>query len=343
MAFKLTKEINLADKKLKIVLLVGGASAEREVSKLSSKSIYKSLLNLGHEVSLIDPAFGWIQPDSADDFFKPGGQFEISPQNYFKCLERKEFKNADLAFIGLHGKWGEDGAIQSLLEMINLRYTGSGVLSSSVSMDKDYSKIILKDHGVEVAEGILLKKNYSIDEVKRKINEQINYPLVVKPNDQGSTFGLTICNDESQLADAIALSFNYSESTLIEKFIEGREMTVAIVGEEVFPVIEIVPSHELYDYECKYTKGMSQYFVPADIPEFAAKKMQEDTLAAFKALRCEGYARVDFRLTKDFKSYCLELNSLPGMTETSLVPKAAKAAGYSFDELIDKIINHSLT
>lgn len=333
----------MAHKKLKIVLLVGGVSAEREVSKLSSKSIYKSLMNLGHDVSLIDPAYGWIQPESAEDFFKPGEQFEISPQNYFKCLERKEFKNADLAFIGLHGKWGEDGAIQSLLEMINLRYTGSGVLSSSVSMDKDYSKIILKDHGVDVAEGIILKEKFSIDEVKRKIGVQIKYPLVVKPNDQGSTFGLTVCSDESQLEDAINLSFKYSNSTLIEKFIEGREMTVSIIGDEILPVVEIVPSHELYDYECKYTKGMSQYFVPADIPESAAKKMQEDTLTAFKALRCEGYARVDFRLTKEFKTFCLELNSLPGMTETSLVPKAALAAGYSFDELIDKIIQLSLT
>lgn len=337
------KEIKLATKKiLNIVLLVGGASTEREVSKLSSRAIYNSLKNLGYHVALIDPAYGMNQPESADHFFEQGEKFEISAANYFKCLERSEFKNADLCFIGLHGRWGEDGAIQSLLEMIQLPYTGSKSLASSVSMDKDYSKIILKDHGVEVADGFLLKKNFDIEEVKLKVNQKIGYPVVVKPNDQGSTFGLTVCKEESQLQKAIELSFKLSESTLIEKFIEGREMTVSIVGDEVFPVLEIVPSHDLYDYECKYTKGLSQYFVPADIPEFASEKMKEATRTAFNALRCEGYARVDFRLTKEFKSYFLELNSLPGMTETSLVPKSAKAAGYSFDELIDKIIQLAL-
>ncbi len=335
------KEIKLASKKLKVVLLVGGASTEREVSKLSSRAIYSALKNLGHDVALIDPAYGMNQPELTEDFFKTGEMFEISPANYFKCLERKEFRNVDLAFIGLHGRWGEDGAIQSLLEMIELPYTGSGVLASSVSMDKDYTKIILKEHGVNVADGLLIKKNFLLDEVKKKARN-FSYPIVVKPNDQGSTFGLTVCREESQLEAAIHLSFKYSNSTLIEKFIEGREMTVSIVGDEVLPVIEIVPSHELYDYECKYTKGMSQYFVPADIPELVAKKMQEETRIAFNALRCEGYARVDFRLTNDFKTYCLELNSLPGMTETSLVPKAAKAAGYSFDALIEKIIYLSL-
>ena len=178
-------------------------------------------------------------------------------------------------------------------------------------------------------------------EIKR-INKEFGFPAVIKPNDQGSTVGLTVCKDPHGVEAALELSFQFSDKALLEEYIDGREVTVGILENKALPVLEIKPKSGLYDYESKYTSGMSEYIVPADIPEEAAEKMQHQAMLAFSALGCEVYGRVDFRMDNNFKTYCLEVNTLPGMTATSLVPKMAKVVGISFEQLIERIIRLSL-
>ncbi len=330
-------------KSLNIVLLVGGASPEREVSKESSKSIRESLVKLGHTVHLVDPAYGLQQPTEVEDFFKPGEQFPVSHKNYVEAFTLDVFKNADLVFIGLHGKWGEDGTVQSLLELLGLPFTGSGVLSSSLAMDKAIAKIIMRNNGVKVPDGFLINRDkVNVTEIARTINNTFGYPCVIKPNDQGSTCGLSICKQESELDAAITLCLEYSDSVLIEEFIPGRELTVGIIDKAVLPPLEIRPKHGLYDYECKYTDGMSDYLVPAPVTYDIESQLRDQTIRAHVALGCSVYSRTDFRLTTDDKIYCLEVNTLPGMTSHSLIPKMAKSAGTSFDELVNQIVKLSL-
>lgn len=329
-------------KKLNVALLAGGASAEREVSKHSSQAIYAALVELGYSVKLIDPGYGINQPERADDFFADVDFFPVSARNYLEAVNSNLFDDVDVAFLGLHGEWGEDGIIQSLLELRNIKYTGSDVLASSLTMDKMMSKIVMRDHNISVPNGFVIEKNYSYESVLQKIKSEFTFPLIIKPNDQGSTFGLTVCGKEDDVKEALALSFQYSKKTLIEEFIPGRELTVGVLADKVLPVLEIRPKHTLYDYECKYTKGMSEYIVPAEIPEELAGKIQEQTERAFVSLGCRSYARADFRLNEAGEFYCLEVNSLPGMTATSLLPKAAKAIGISFPQLVEKIVNLAL-
>jgi D-alanine-D-alanine ligase len=204
------------------------------------------------------------------------------------------------------------------------------------------SKVLFKEYNVHTPKGFTISdKNLSSGIIAEKINDELSYPCVIKPNDQGSTVGLTVCKNENDVDKALKLAFNFSDKVLIEEFIAGREMTVAVIEDKALPVLEIKPKHGLYDYECKYTSGMSEYEVPAKIPDLVAAELQSQALLAFKALDCSSYARVDFRLSENNKPYCLEVNSLPGMTSTSLVPKMAKAIGISFDQLVERIINIS--
>jgi D-alanine-D-alanine ligase len=328
--------------KLKIAIFVGGASSEREISKLSSKSIYSALLNLGHEVILIDPALGDNQYTENEKYFLPDCEVNVSTKNYSSAVNSLMKEKIDLAFLGLHGKWGEDGTIQSLLELCGIRYTGSGVLASALSMDKGKAKIIYQDNGVLVPKGFVISKSsYSLKDILESIKMSLSFPIVVKPNDEGSTMGLTICNDETEIDKAIEFSFQFSNKTIIEEFIPGRELTVGILDDKVLPLLEIRPKHNLYDFECKYTSGMSEYIVPAQVDDETFKHIQDQALKAYRSLGCKGYARADFRLSPEGKSYCLEVNTLPGMTSTSLIPKMAKAIGISFEELISQIVNLS--
>lgn len=324
---------------LPIVLLAGGASSERAVSKSSSKGMYEALLSLGYSVRLVDPAYGSRQPDNPEAFFAEEDVFPVNAAHYIDALRSELFDGVDLVVIGLHGKYGEDGTVQALLELRGLRYTGSGVLASALSHNKSMSKIIFKDHGITVADGFKIeKKQYDAEQVSRKIRTNMAYPLVIKPNDEGSTFGLTVCESPEDLAGAIELAFRYSGTIMAEEYIAGREMTVGVLDGSVLPVLEIQPKHTLYDFECKYTKGMSEYIVPAEVSAYAAAEMQRQAKLAYEAVGCSGYARVDFRLSSDNVPYCLEINTLPGMTATSLVPKMAQAVGISFEALIEKIV-----
>ncbi|GMU96144.1 D-alanine--D-alanine ligase [Ignavibacterium album] len=329
--------------KLKIILLVGGTSTERYISKLSSKSIYAALKSLGHDVILLDPAYGDNQPDEPEKFFDEKDFAEISNSNYIKCFNRKEFDSADLVFIGLHGKWGEDGTVQAILDLKGVKYTGSKTLSSAVTMDKILSKILFDKFDIPTPKWFSFNNSeMTSEDVAIKIENELGYPAIIKPNDQGSTVGLSICRNKNDVKQALSLAKDYSEKILVEEFIPGRELTVGVLGDEALPVLEIKPKHEIYDYECKYTSGMSEYIVPADIPDSVAGELQKVSLAAFKSLECEGYARIDFRLSPENKFYLLEINTLPGMTSLSLVPKMAKAVGMSFEQLIERIIQLSL-
>ena len=328
---------------LKIALLLGGTSPEREVSKLSGTSIYKALLSLGCNPIVIDPAFGINQPKDLNVFFSNEDKIEISNYNYVHCVNSKLFDNVDIAFLALHGKWGEDGTIQSLFELRGIKYTGSKILASALAMDKIMSKILFQHYNVVTPKWITVENNHkNYPELTNKIKNELGLPCVVKPNDQGSTVGVTICRSEDQLPAAFDLAKGYPNRILVEEFIDGHEVTVAILDNQPLPVLEIKPKHNVYDYECKYTSGMSEYIVPAEIPADTAKQIQEQALAAHISLGCEVYSRADFRLSNDMKPYCLEVNTLPGMTSTSLVPKMAKAVGISFEELIERIIILSL-
>ncbi|HKI77545.1 MAG TPA: D-alanine--D-alanine ligase [Ignavibacteriaceae bacterium] len=329
--------------KLRIALLVGGASPEREVSKLSSLSIYNALISLGYEVVLIDPAYGKNQPDVIEAFFSKKDFSEISSRNYIDAINSNIFDKVDLAFLGLHGKWGEDGTIQSLLEFRGIKYTGSNVIASANAMDKAMSKVIFRYFNINTADWLVYdKKNINTGLIKKDIETGFGYPCVIKPNDQGSTVGLTVCKESGEVEKAVQIASQFSDKVLIEDYIDGRELTVAIINNEAMPVLEIKPKHDLYDYECKYTTGMSEYVVPADIPKHISKKIQGESLKVFNKLGCSVYGRIDFKLSSDNQIYCFEANTLPGMTSTSLVPKMAKAIGVSFDELIDRIIKLSI-
>lgn len=341
---------------MNIIVLTGGTSAERNVALASGKAIACALKNSGHNVKIVDPVFGAKQPDEEKIFegrLTVGQEFptaeelnKFSNKNVIECINSALFDNVDVVFLGLHGKFGEDGKIQSLLQMRGVKYTGSGVTSSAMAMDKNISKIMFNHFNVPTPKWFMAEKvNYKLKEIDRKIENSFGYPAVIKPNDEGSTVGLSIVQpdvEDIQLQSALEGAFSYSDKIMIEEFIEGRELTVAILGNEALPVVEIKPKDGFYDYEHKYTKGMTEYFCPAELPQGLAEELKEKSLLAHNSLGCEVYSRVDFRLNSKGEYYCLEVNTLPGMTELSLVPKAASSIGLTFEGLLNKIIELSL-
>ena len=291
----------------KIAVLMGGPGEEREISLQSGKAIQLALEAIGYNV------------------------LSITMENKLGDII-SDLHSVDLVFLGLHGSIGENGTIQGFLESLGVKYTGSDPLSSAICMDKNISKIIARDSKVNTPNWKIVTRGQTLNE------DNSEFPLVIKPNDQGSTVGLTIVHDESELGPALNLAYNYSSSVMVEQFIEGRELTVTLIGGKALPVCEIIPSHELYDYECKYTSGMSKYVCPADIDLDLTKRVQEITERLFDVLKCRHYSRADFRLDHEDNLWFLEMNTLPGMTDTSLAPMAAKAAGFSFNDLIDRIV-----
>ncbi len=286
---------------------MGGPGEEREISLQSGKAIQLALEAIGYNV------------------------LSITMENKLGDII-SDLHSVDLVFLGLHGSIGENGTIQGFLESLGVKYTGSDPLSSAICMDKNISKIIARGSKVNTPNWKIVTRDQTFNE------DNSEFPLVIKPNDQGSTVGLTIVHDESELDPALNLAYNYSSSVMVEQFIEGRELTVTLIGGKALPVCEIIPSHELYDYECKYTSGMSKYVCPADIDLDLTKRVQEITERLFDVLKCRHYSRADFRLDHEDNLWFLEMNTLPGMTDTSLAPMAAKAAGFSFNDLIDRIV-----
>jgi D-alanine-D-alanine ligase len=333
---------------VKITVLMGGTSAERNVSLASGVRVADALRSIGHKVTAVDTARGPLSEtaerklrESAVGTLPPAREEldrmarEALPQTVRVLPKRSE---ADVVFLALHGGHGEDGTIQSLLDLTDVPYTGSGHLASALAMDKDLSKHLFRRADVQTADWVML----SNDDPGSFSIEHLGLPLIVKPSKQGSTVGLTLVKDRGELPASIAEAFRYDDEVMVEQFIAGREFTVGILGDDALPVGEIISQHEIYDYECKYTPGMAQEIFPASISEAWRDKLQDQARRAFKALKLRGYARIDFRMTEDGEPYCLEANTLPGMTQTSLIPQAAMAAAISFPELCDRIVRLAL-
>ena len=303
---------------MKLCILYGGTSREREVSINTGNSIYNSIKN----------DFNIIMHDFDGD---------LNPLNTV-------VENVDLVFIALHGGDGENGQIQKFLEKKNVQFTGSDSLASSLAMDKNKSKKICIENNILTPLWRIVNKN----NLNKKNN--FNGKVVVKPVSEGSSVGMSIVDNcfnkkgeiSTELKNAFDFCFSVSNNAMIEQYILGRELTVSILDDKVLPIIEVIPKGDFYDYKCKYTKGESDYLVPAKLDERTKNLLNEYSIKIHKTIGCRGYSRVDFRLSEDGKIYFLEINTLPGFTDTSLFPKAANAVGLSYNELIKSIIRLAL-
>ncbi|MFH1212493.1 MAG: D-alanine--D-alanine ligase [Candidatus Neomarinimicrobiota bacterium] len=327
---------------MKIAVLMGGVSSEREVSLSSGRNIATALQENGHTVFALDTILP-IEQLSRTILPTPA-HLENGESNLIELLSNPAVRPVDFIFNALHGGSGENGAVQSVLEMFGYKYNGSDHEGCAIAMDKIVSKVIFERKGIPTPEWLSfdLTDGHEPAAIRAEILRKMEPPLVIKPAHEGSTVGVSIVNDINGIEPAIISAIKYNGALLVERYIPGREITVAILGETALPLVEICPKHGVYDYECKYTKGMSEYLVPAAVDEMLAGQIRNWAVIALKALRCHGYGRFDLRLTEKGESYFLEFNSLPGMTATSLVPKAAKAIGLNFNELLEKIIELGL-
>lgn len=335
---------------MKTAVLLGGTSSERNVSLASGTAIAHALKQLGHEVVLLDPAYG------KDQKIEPFSQVGMTPpqQQELKRLPAEQgsallelveiitHEKIEIVFNALHGGMGENGIMQSIFEAAKIKYTGSGVMASALAMNKVVSKKIFLSCGVPTPDFLFFKKGTDRTSASNEILSKFKCPVVMKPNEEGSTVGLSIVKEGKDLASAWDKASAYGD-VLVESYIAGRELTVAVLGDKALPVIEIIPEGGFYDYEHKYTKGKTNYVCPAEIPSEVADAAKKFAVKAFQGLMCSAYARIDFRLSEDNKLYCLEVNTLPGMTATSLVPKAAKAEGMEFEDLIQRIVTLSMS
>lgn len=305
---------NKIKKDAKIAVLSGGMSSEKEVSMRSGKGCYEALKRLGYK----------------------NAELVVVDENIAETLKRG---NYDCAYNALHGKYGEDGCIQGLLEILKIPYTGCGVMASSVCMNKEYTKRILStDKNIPLIKSVFVRKG---DDVKEK-TKNLNYPLITKPVSEGSSFGMTKVNTPDELEKAYNDAIQYNDDVLIEEYLTGTAATVGVLGDgkerTVTEILEMRPKHEWYDYECKYTKGMTEFILPAELSDDMTKKVKEIALKAFELAGCSGVSRVDFHIVGDIP-YVLEINTSPGMTETSDLPAQAGAMGISYDELVQLILN----
>jgi D-alanine-D-alanine ligase len=330
---------------MRVTVLTGGTSAERNVALASAVQVIAALRSRGHEVAVVDTARGYIPP--ADEPALLSGVVGSKPPSIeqLRSLEQglllsglanlAVVKHADVLFLALHGGRGEDGTIQTLLEMVGVPYTGSGRLGSAMAMDKDISKRLFRVTGVATADWVMAPA------ARDQVGRDFGWPVVVKPSKQGSTVGLSVVKRPDEYEQAVALARQYDDEVMIERFVPGRELTVGVLEGKPLAVGEIIPRHEIFDYECKYTPGMSQEIFPADLSARLTAECQRLSLLAHEALKLGGYSRVDFRLTPEGELFCLEVNTLPGMTATSLLPQAAQAAGIAFPELCERICRAS--
>jgi D-alanine-D-alanine ligase len=328
---------------MRVIVLLGGDSTEREVSHVTGRAVAAALKRRGHDVLAVDTAGGrLIDFDGSSHINTLPPERALAPADQMLStvarIGAQAFGEVDVVFVALHGTGGEDGTVQALLELAGIAYTGSGIMASSLAMDKEMSKRVFRDLGVPTPPGFVADVNPPRDDLPDRVAAECGYPAVVKPNAQGSSVGVTIVRDPSGLAEAVARAAEYDARVVFERFIAGRELTVGILADRALPVVEIVPKQGFYNYTSKYTPGNTTYVVPAPIPDAVARRVQELALRCFHGLRCRDFSRVDFRLSEADEPYCLEINTIPGMTPTSLVPKAAKAAGIEFDALIERIV-----
>lgn len=340
---------------MKIVVLAGGISTERIVSISSGTGIYKALKQKGHQVVLIDVFLGYTGEVTTDIFSAPkdwvlelekmsNGKTEISDiiamrpdykKNFFGPNVIELCHQADVVFMALHGAEGENGKIQAYFDLMGIPYTGTDHISSAIAMDKAISKELFKQNGIPTPEGIRLKKG----ELDPKT---VPFPLVVKCCNGGSSVGTFIVEKEEDYEAAKEKSFQFDHEIIIEQYIKGREFSVGVIDGKALPIIEIAPVTGFYDYINKYKAGAAIETCPAELSESLTKEMQGYAEAVFKALRLKNYARMDFMLSENHKMYCLEANTLPGMTPTSLLPQEAQAIGISYGDLCEWLIEISL-
>ncbi len=296
-------------KKKKIGVLLGGESAEREVSLKTGGAILQALLRKGYDAEALDMKGDWA-----------------------KIIEEGK---VDVAFIALHGRLGEDGAVQGMLEVRGVPYTGSGVAASAISMSKLMTKKILSDSGVKTPRYVYFDV---VDDLPVSVDGVLDFPVVVKPDREGSTIGISIVTSPGSLGDAVREASRFDKRVMIEEYVKGKEITVGVLNGMVLPAIEIIPKSGFYDYSSKYTSGATEYVCPALIDDAILEKSYDASSTAAKVLNLRGAARLDFRVGDDGNAYFLEINTIPGMTETSLLPKAALVAGIGFDDLVEQIL-----
>ena len=330
---------------MKIAVLFGGTSEERDVSIASAAQIIPVLRGLGHHVFAVDTATGRLgfeqeklllsaavapAPPSASEIARVrGGAMTLSASAF-------DFRDADVVFLALHGGAGEDGRIQALLDLAGMAYTGSNHIASAAAMDKDLSKRLFRSAGVPTADWLMAPA------AADAVGIALGWPVVAKPNKQGSTVGLSVVREPAQLQDAIDRALRFDDEVMLERFIPGREFTVGVLEGVALPAGEIIPPGEVFDYESKYQAGGAREVFPADLPAEQSTLIQDYALRAHRVLKLGAYSRTDFRRDSAGAFWCLEANSLPGMTATSLLPQAARAAGIDFPELLDRICRGAL-
>lgn len=321
--------------KLRIALLAGGNSSERGIALQSAAQIEQALDKTKYDVKVIDIYHrDWFY--TAED----GSRYPLDKNDFSLTVEgvRHEF---DYALIIIHGTPGEDGRLQGYLDIMGIPYSSCSMVSSAITFDKESTKLAVAARGIRVAKEIFLHRGDRVDE--EAIVEQLGLPLFVKPNASGSSFGVTRVTDKEQIAAAVEEAFKESDDVLIEEFIAGREMGCGVLitreREYLFPITEIVSKKAFFDYEAKYTEGMSDEITPADITPEVKEKLNRLTREAYKACRCRGVVRIDFIVMPDGEPCLIEVNSIPGMSSGSIVPKQAKAMGISLGELFDLVIS----
>lgn len=330
---------------MKIAVLFGGYSTERDVSIASGIQVADALRQSGHEVMLVDTAGGILTPDREKSLNKgigitPPDEKQIAALQAGSDIvfENPEWQDIDVAFIALHGGAGEDGTIQASLDAAGITYTGSGHLACANAMNKDISKQLFRSAGIPTADWCLAPVS------QEDITKKLVYPVVVKPNSQGSSVGLTVVKTPDELLPGIELAYNYDNTVMIEQFIEGRELTVGILGDEPLSVGEIIPKRSsFFDYESKYQQDGAEEIFPAEVPAQLGQDAKRLALHAHQILKLEGFSRIDFRLDQQGQLWCLEANTVPGLTAVSLLPKSARAAGINFPELCNRICELALT
>ncbi len=340
---------------MKIVVLAGGTSTERDVSIVSGTGICTGLRAKGHQAVLVDVFCGLEEVDWEDPFPE---EYDVdAAAAYIKSFnagieklkeERKEFfgpnvmelcRRADIVFLGLHGANGEDGRVQAAFDLMGIRYTGTGYLSSAMAMDKGVTKWMFQMKGVPVPGGVTMKAAQR----ERNLSKLgLSFPAVVKTCCGGSSIGVYIVKDQEEYEKALDEAFAYEEEVVVEEFIQGTEYTVAVVDGLAYPVVQIVPCQGFYDYENKYKPGAVKETCPAPISDELTKRLQNYAVQGYHALGLESYARLDFIVTEDEKIYCLEANTLPGMTPTSLIPQEAAVLGMDYPALCEELIRVSL-
>lgn len=315
---------------MNIVVLYGGNSTERDVSIVSGNNVAEALKSVGHNVTLLDVC----QDIKSEDL-------KLSYDNYNNFFGKgvlEKCRKADIVFLALHGTNGEDGKIQSVFDCMNIKYTGTGSLGSSIAMHKGISKYIFNQENIPNPKGKVIE----VENVQNLEYSDIGFPMVIKPCNGGSSIGVEILNNEKELNDILNNKVKYDKEYIIEKYIKGREFSVGILDDKALPVIEIKPKQGFYNYENKYKPGLTEEICPAIIDEDTTKKLQKLAEKVHKALKLDVYSRVDFLIGQDGNIYCLEANTLPGMTPTSLLPQEAKAIGMTYSDLCENIIDISL-